>query len=436
MNILSSIGGNSSNSATLKPEKLTQLSSKNVDCQKQPLFVRPICNEEKIRSILNLQDTRDKLYKQQRSQHKLWKAHQQKWQTPEQLQSTEATTTTTPPQSADQQPQQQQVAPKPKLNCYWREFVKLEGFPVNTVRAYWAQQHRCIIVTAKIAQLDKDFKKKRHQNEHFTQENVSPLTQQARWAEEKNLHRMKRIIPVPNYVCAKDLEVFMDTERGVIIVCARRSSKWLKCPGNEKEVQDQWVDKECLLVGNEQQLHQRCQPTKALLTSFLNLSSRQQQQQQGEGSHDDWERLCKSIITEDSDLQGISHLLRQQLKELKRTTFPGLMQSPRFVKDPKTGHWSVLLQLRLRSAAFRPENVHVRGDEARHIVLVEAKSDVRELLTRHVVEIRSEIPLPELVDVSKLKYNFLPQEGVLRMEMPLNRDKIQEMQQRTQPSKK
>jgi len=358
----------------------------------------------------------------------------QQWQTPEQFQQspTKATTTTMQQQQVPTD-QQQQVAPKPKLNCYWREFVKLEGFPVNTVRAYWAQQHRCVIVTAKIAQLDKDWKKKRHLQEHFTQENVSPLMQQARWAEEKNLHRMKRIIPVPNYVCAKDLEVFMDTERGVIIVCARRSRKWLKCPGNEKEVQDQWVDKECLLVGNEQQLHQRCQPTKALLTSFLQLSPRQQQQQ-GESSHDDWERLCKSIA-EDSDLQGISHLLRQELKELKRTTFPGLVQSPRFVKDPKTGHWSMLLQLRLRSAAFRPENVHVRGDEVRHVVLVEAKSDVRELLTRHVVEIRTEIPLPELVDVSKLKYNFLPQEGVLRMEMPLNRDKIQEMQQRTQPKK-
>lgn len=317
----------------------------------------------------------------------------------------------------------------------------LDGFPLDSVRAYWAQQHRCFIVTAKTAQMDKGWKTKRPQQlDHFCQENVSPMTQLSRWTVEKNMHRLKRIIPLPSYVCGKDVECFLDTERGVFLVCARRRLSQMDegKPQQEQEQEDMksWIEKECVLGGgNEQQMHQHCQPTKALLKTILGCgtsssSSHQQQQQTAATSGEDWERMCKNIILEGPELQHASELLRCQLKAVKTTLFPGLLQSPRFVKDEKTGQWSVRLQLRLRSADFRPEEVRVHPDERRHCVVVEAKRDIRDLITRRMVEVRAEIPLCPVVDVGKVHYTFVISEGVLRMEMPLNVDKIQECFQR------
>lgn len=117
------------------------------------------------------------------------------------------------------------------------------------------------------------------------------------------------------------------------------------------------------------------------------------------------------------------------MKEMKRELFPGMLMSPRFAKDEKSGQWSMWLQMRLRSTAeFRPEDVSVRADEKRNCIKVEARREVRECLTRRMAEVQAEVPMMAggLVDLTKMRCHFGPNEGILRMEMPLNRDKIRE----------
>jgi hypothetical protein len=445
MNILSGIS--SSLGMQGNPDKWTPLTSKNVECQKQPILIRPISEEYKIRNLLNMQDPKEKLYKHYpRAQEKMLHdfERQRTTSTSNQCQCHLPTSTATCQCAGTKYT-------KKHGTSYWHELVMLDGFPLDSVRAYWAQQHRCFIVTAKTAQMDKGWKTKRPQQlDHFCQENVSPLTQLSRWTEEKNMHRLKRIIPLPNYVCGRDVECFMDTERAVFLVCARRrlsqTEEGTQQPEQQQQLEDMksWIEKECLLGGgNEHEMHQRCEPTKILLKTVLgslssSSSSHQQQQQSAATGGEDWERLCKSIIMEGPELQHASELLRCQLKTVKANLFPGLMQSPRFVKDEKTGQWCVRLQLRLRSADFRPEEVRVQPDERRHCVVVEAKHDIRDLITRRMVEVRAEIPLCPVVDVGKVHYTFVISEGVLRMEIPLNVDKVRDccQQQSHQTPKK
>jgi hypothetical protein len=375
------------------------LTSKTSENNKLPLYVRPIYNEEKIREILHIQDPRDDLYKTQRF-------HEKNQEQMEYFQKFAKL-----PQEQQQQ-QQQKLQEQDQMTCYWRDIIKLEGVPINSVQAFWNPEKRCVIVTAKYANMEDETGK------NMPMDNDSELNSKIRWDEEKNLYRFKQVLPVPKFVCAKDLECYIDTERKVFILCARRSNKFqqYKDQKDQKDQKEQGeeLEKDCTVQGREYDLHQRCQPFKALLKVNKTTTT----------DEDFQTRRGNKYLTETPETYYASKRLREQMKEIKRTSFPGLMQSPRFVKDEKTNQYVLRLQFRLRQAIFRPEDVQVRTEEKRRAVIIEAKREVRENNMLQVVHILREFTLPEVVDLSKLKYRFLSEEGVLRMDIPLIKEKF------------
>jgi len=340
-----------------------------------PLHVQPIYNEEKIREILHVQEPREELYRSFRVQ--LTNQEQK-----ERLQDT-------------------------KLRCYWREIIPMEGVPLNTVKAFWNPEKRCVIVTARY------FKTEDMREFNLPMKYDSKLNEQIRWDEEKNLYRFKQVLPVPKYVCTKHLECYLDTERKVFILCARRNTMTTI---NEQRPFE--LENDCTVQGREYEHHQRCQPVKAFLKLTTPTTTSNEERWQYET------RRGNKYLTETPEEYYVSKKLREQMKEIKRATFPGVMQSPRFEKDEKTNQIVLRLQFRLREAIFRPEDVQIHVDEKRRVVVIEAKREVRENVMLQQIHILREFTLPEIVELNKLKYRFFPEEGILRVELPLIREKF------------
>jgi hypothetical protein len=307
---------------------------------------------------------------------------------------------------------------KPECKTIWFETIDLHCMPIEKIRVFWAPQSRCFIVKSKSNFLQCDTQEERLEcGLTSSQENRSQLMQYIRLNKEKNQYQLKRIICLPEYVCAKNIRVTIDERANYLVIKAKVEKNQEMC--NEKQCCG--LERECYTIGEEERLHRFCQPTQ-LLTTFEALIKRDPQNSNSTTFVPEFK-----LITETQEYFYASQIIRRQLKEIKYNSFPSLLKSPRFVKNEKNQEWFLRIVFRLSQRIYRQRDLHVKiSDEKKRLILLEGQSEIRNEKYGfiNVHEIRHEFALPDLVDVSKIHSEYHENAGFVQIDIPCIREKM------------
>lgn len=305
--------------------------------------------------------------------------------------------------------------PSTEKKTVWFEKIDLACMPVEKVRIYWAPQTRCFIVKAKSTFLRCDTNIEDQETHMMLPTNsFSTLMPSIRHNKEKNQFKLKHLVPLPEHVCAKHVCCVIDEINDRVILKAKVNRDKEVC--NDKNRCG--MDDECNVKGENERMHRYCQP-KNLLTTAETLMKRDRTA--------DFVSEIK-LITESPELYFGSQIIRKHMKEAKALTFPGLMKSPRFVKaSEKANEWLLRIPFRFQREVFTPRDVSVKVlDEKKRTLLLEAQRVIRDEKYGFLnqLQIRREVPLPEMVDISKVQWNFFPETGFLLVDVPCVLEKM------------
>jgi len=207
--------------------------------------------------------------------------------------------------------------------------------------------------------------------------------------EQEKCLKMKRVIPLPEYVKPEELRVKF-TPRGELIV---------KAPFHQRE--DTMMPQERKQRGGE-----------ITLPIFYKdvIGKRQQEQLLPNGQVD----MNKCSV-------------QRYLRLLKNSSFPNTL-STKCVRDESTGKWKIFFDI--NTVGFRREEVQVHFQEKERLLIVEAKHELRteasQLQGISFKTLRREFILPEFVDGKQMRYRVM-NTGVLRIQLPCLRDPCPKM---------
>lgn len=300
----------------------------------------------------------------------------------------------------------------------WFEAIELDCMPVEKVRIYWAPQTRCFIVKAKSTFLRSEVSEERMKTGIGAPlENYSSLLPQIRYNKEKNQYTLKRIIPLPEYVCAKYVSCTINEKLDQVVIKAKMPrnvevTPEKSCPGLEED---------CGIKGEEERLHRYCQP-KNLLVTFEDFMKRDK--------NAPFVPEFK-LITESAEYYFASKYIRDSLKEEKALCLPSFLKSPRFVKDENKQTWYLRILFRLNSDIFRPNDIAVTFTNDKKSKPVLSLKAERELVDEKFgfvnrVQFNRDFNLPELVDVNNFQEEYSENSGFFRVDVPLLKEKVTE----------